>query len=269
MGDFLKNTLLNFFSKERLDYFLSPKETGYDITKTLLYSILFVSAAYVIYKVIKKLKIRVDMRLAIAVSPYIIFGSCLRVVKDAGVVNSYFFVTPGIYVFVFSVFFVVTLIALSLQKKFKIEYYKPLFLVGIFLIPFTISQLNFPNLQALVIVIVLLIPWICLFKFVRWSTSNKVVSSLQMFDATTTFVAMSFFGYYEQHVVPTLFINIFGPISFVIVKLIVVVSVLYIIDNFYESKSIDKEFALYLKLIMGILGAATGTRDIISLAAGI
>jgi uncharacterized membrane protein len=83
-----------------------------------------------------------------------------------------------------------------------------------------------------------------------------------MFDATTTVTAMTFFGYGEQHVLPTIFINLFsstlfGPFSFIVLKLIGVVPVLILIDKL----SSDKEFNNYLKLAIGILGAATGTRD--------
>lgn len=255
-------------SKENLDYFLSPKETGYDVPKTALYAVLLVAAAYIVYQILKKLKVKIDKKFVLAVSPYVIFGSCLRVIKDAGVVDSYLFVTPGIYVFVFGMFFVVLVVAMALQKKFKIEYYKSMFVIGLFLLPFLFSQLGFVNLNGVVIVFVLLIPWIAIFKFVRWSDSNKIVSVLHMFDATTTFVSMSFFGYIEQHIVPTFFINLFGPISFVILKLVVVVGVLYLVDKVSVSEE-DKEFARYLKLIIGTLGAATGTRDLITLAAGI
>jgi uncharacterized membrane protein len=189
------------------------------------------------------------------------------VLEDAGLTESYLFITPGIYVFVSSVLFIVLLVSIVLQKKFKIEYYKSVFIIGLLLLPFTLSQLNFTNLQAVGIIALILAPLIAVFKFklVKWPASNKIVLLLQIFDATTTFVAISLFGYSEQHVLPTFFINIFGPISFVILKIVAVFSALYLIDKF----AADREFGLYLKLIIGILGAATGTRDIISLAAGI
>jgi len=251
-----------------LDYWFAPREVGYDVPKTAIYGILLVLAVYIIYKVLKRLKIKVDERLAVSVVPYVAFGSSLRVLKDAGVVRSYFFQTPGIYVFVFSVFFAVLVVATALQKKFKIEYYKSVFVIGLFLLPFVFLQMGFPNLYALFIVGALLLPWVLIFRFVKWSTSNKIVSLVHMFDATTTFVSMSFFGYFEQHVVPTFFINMFGPISFVILKLVAIVGVLYLIDKYTDGIE-DKEFAPYLKLVIGILGAATGSRDLITLVAGI
>lgn len=73
-----------------LNYFLSP---GYDIPKTLTYSIAFVISIYLIFKLLKKIDIKVDRRLALALTPYIIFGGALRSLEDAGIVSSYWFVT--------------------------------------------------------------------------------------------------------------------------------------------------------------------------------
>lgn len=108
-----------------------------------------------------------------------------------------------------------------------------------------------------------------IFYLLRWDQSNKIVTLAQLFDATTTFVALNFFGksslgqmgFIEQHVVPTIIINIFGPFSFVIVKLIAIVSVLLLIDKFSD----EKEFSYFLKIVIGILGGATGSRDFIAL----
>lgn len=255
-------------SNEDVLRFLSPKEYGYTVWTTLAYAILLIAAAYVIFKILKRMKIRVDERLAVAVSPFVVFGSCLRVIKDAGIVDSYLFQTPGIYVFVFSIFFAVVLFAVALQKRLKIEYYKTVFFLGVMTLPFALAQLDYFNLLGGATIIVLLIPWVALFSFVKWQPSNKIVTLLHLFDATTTFVSMSFFGYYEQHIVPTFFINLFTPVSFVFLKLVVIVGVLHLIDKL-AAEDDDKEFAPYLKLVIGILGAATGTRDFITLLAGI
>jgi len=266
MSGVLKADLAELFSKNNIEYFLTPKESGWDFFNTTVYSVILVAAAYAIYRILKRIKVKIDERLAIAISPYIIFGGFVRVIKDAGALQSYIFQTPGIYVFVSSVFFAVFLVSMLLQKKFKIEYYKTAFVIGVFLLPSLILQLTYPRLYAVTFVAALLFPWFLLFKFIRWHTSNKIVTILHMFDATATYVSMSFFGYLEQHIVPTIFINTFGPISFVFLKIIVIVGVLYTIDKFFGD---DREFCLYIKLIIGILGAATGTRDVITLAAGI
>jgi len=48
------------FTKDLIDYFLSPKKTGYDVPKTLVYAIALIIAVYCIYKNLKKLNIKVD-----------------------------------------------------------------------------------------------------------------------------------------------------------------------------------------------------------------
>jgi len=246
-----------------LDYFLSPKKTGYDVPKTFTYAIVLILAVFLIFKILKKVKVRIDKRLAIAISPYIIFGSSLRVLEDLGLINSYFIITPGIYLFIFLICFSVLLISLLIEKRKGIPYFKTSFTFGLILVALILPQFKVVNFRGLLLVVISFIPWVLLFWKIlkKWDLTNRMVSLFQMFDASTTFVAVNFFRYSEQHIFPTYLINIFGPISFLFAKLIVIVSILILIDRFSK----DKEFNNYLKLIIGILGAATGTRDFIRL----
>lgn len=253
-----------------LDYFLAPKKTGYDIPKTLTYAIMLLISIYIIFKLLKKLKVKVDNKLAIAVLPYIIFGSTLRVLEDVNIISSYIFVTPGIYFLVFSIFFSVLLLSLAVERKRGIPYFKIPFIIGFILFSFSFALLRPTNFYSLFLVLVFFLPWLLIFFSLKgWDLANRIVSSVQMFDATVTFVALNFFGqsvlgnigFYEQHIVPTFIINLFGPISFIIVKFVTVISILILIDKFSDNK----EFARYLKLIIGILGLATGTRDLIAM----
>jgi len=245
-----------------LDYFLSPTKTGYDLPKTFVYSFVFIIAAYIIFKLLKKSNIKIDKRFALAITPYIIFGGILRSLEDAGVVSSYWFVTPGIYFLVFIIVTLIFSIGIFLQRKKGIPYFKTLFIIGLLLISFTTLQVKPVNFYGVFLVGLLLLPWVLIFYFIKkFGLTNRIVSVVQMFDATTTFVALNFFGYQEQHVLPNFFISLFGPVSFIFLKLIGVVAVLILIDKF----SSDKEFNSYLKLCIGALGGATGTRDLFTL----
>jgi len=245
-----------------VDYFLSPTKTGYDMPKTLVYSIVFVIAAYLIFRLLKKINVKVDKRLAVAITPYVFFGGILRSLEDAGSVNSYWFVTPGIYFFVFSVVLTALAASLLLQAKRKMPYFKVLFMAGLLLVSAAVTQVKPVNLSGAFLVGLFLLPWILIFYFFkRWNLPNRIVSTVQMFDATTTFVALNFFSYREQHVLPNFFISLFSPLSFVFLKLAGVVVVLVLIDRFSTNKELNR----YLKLLIGILGAATGTRDLFSL----
>lgn len=253
-----------------VEYFLQPKASGYDVPKTLTYALVLVVAVYGLYLLLKKLGVKSDFRLALAVSPYVVLGSAVRVLEDAGTLpDSFLFVTPMIYVLIFGVTFIVLLASLLAERKFGMPYYKPAFLTGVLILPFALGLLPAANLQAAVPVMLFFAPWLLVFKSIKWNGANKAVASLQMFDSTTTAVAMQFFGYGEQHVLPTAVIGAFGPFAFVLLKLVAVVAILVTIDKVSAGRSESKEFANYLKLVIGILGAATGTRDFVTLLAGV
>jgi len=258
------------FGQEIIDYFLTPTATGYTVSKTLAYSLVLIVAVYGIFRLLKKLGIKVDKKLVISIIPFIVFGSTLRVIQDAGLVDSYFFVTPGIYLLVFIMAFSSIMVSAILDKKYSMPYYKTSFILGVISLPFLFARLDIlANLEGCGLVLLMFLPWIILAKLHTWSLENKIVTLLHVFDSTVTAVSMKFFGYYEQHVFPTYFINIFGPFSFIFLKLAVIGSVLMIIDRIAKDEEIDDEFVFYVKLVIGILGAATGARDFITLVSGI
>jgi len=243
-------------------YNLFCNTTGYTTESTTIFAVILIIAVYVIFKALKFLKIKIDKRLAIAVVPYVILGSSLRVLKDSGMIENCLFQTPGIYFFVFGITFSLLIITTIIERKTHISYYKIMFIVGLILIGPVLGIIQYRNFIGIGYVIAYLIPWIILLKLIPWLTENKIVTGLHTFDGTVTFVSLNYFGYYEQHVLPSFIINLFGtPFSFVVLKFIALVTVLFIIDNY----STDKEFNNYIKLIIGILGASTGTRDFMRL----
>jgi uncharacterized membrane protein len=254
--------MLQDFSNSFAQYFLTQ---GYNPVNTTVYAFVFVVAAYFIFKILNKLKLKVDRKLAIGIAPFVLMGSIFRVLDDAGILSGFLFFTPGIYFFIFAVTIVALLASLFIQKKFKINYYKIMFLAGLVVDAIALNFLHFVNFYAAFVDIAFYFPWPVFFYLIKWNDANKIVASVQMFDANTTFVSLQFFNYQEQHVVPNIFINLFSPVSFIVVKAAAVIAVLILIDKFAE----DKEFANYLKLIIAILGGATSFRDFTRLVAGI
>jgi len=243
-------------------YNLFCSTTGYTVESTAIFSVILIVLVYLIFWILKLLKIKTDKRLAIAISPYIILGSSLRVLKDAGMIENCLFQTPGIYFLILGITLSLLIITTIIERKKTIPYYKVMFIIGLFLISPILGIIQYKNFIGIGYVIVYLIPWLIFLKLIPWLTENKIVTSLHTFDGTVTFVSLNYFGYYEQHILPRYLINLFGtPLSFVILKFIVLVGILYIIDKYSD----DKEFNNYIKLIIGILGAATGTRDILRL----
>ena len=246
---------------EVISYFTNPTAIPvYTVPKTLAYAFVLILGVLGIYEILKRLKVKVDRRLAIAVAPYVIFGGAARVLQDARLLSSYWLVTPGIYVFVFAITIIVLGVSLLLEKKFKIPYAKPMFLVGVVLATVPFMFLKFVNPIGAAYALLLFLPWLAIY-FVKWNLANKIVVLTQMFDATVTFVATSAYGLVELHVLSNFLISI-APISFVFVKLVAIVAFLLLIDRYAK----DKHFAAYLKLIVAILGMATGTRDFVELA---
>lgn len=251
----------DFLSKVFIEPILYSE--GYNPINTTVYAIIFVIAAFLTFKLLKKLKIKTDKRLAIAIAPFVVTGSLLRVLNDAGTVSSFIFTTPMIYFLIFGTTIVTLFVSLYFQKKLNISYHKIMFVVGLSIASVAVNLLQLRNFYGALLDISFFIPWPVIFYFVRWNAASKAVASIQMFDATTTFTSLEFFNYREQHVVPNIFINLFGPFSFIVLKAVAVIIVLVLIDKFSE----EKEYANYLKLVIGILGAATSLRDFTRLVA--
>ncbi len=73
---------------------------GYTIVSEITYGILLIIALYAIYKLIKKLKIKIDWRFCLALLPYILFGPVTRVLEDSEYFIepfTYWFISPLIY----------------------------------------------------------------------------------------------------------------------------------------------------------------------------
>ncbi len=99
-----------------------------------------------------------------------------------------------------------------------------------------------------------------------FTNENTFLLNVHMFDATTTFVALTYFNYFEQHVLPGFLINIFGPASMFILKLVVISAVLYIFDK--EMKN-DAEKRTFLKIVILILGMGPGIRNFLRMIVGV
>jgi uncharacterized membrane protein len=192
------------------------------------------------------------------------------VLVDSGIISSIvlriLLTTPNIYIVV--ALFVIPLLYLSilLDRRKVIAYHKLMFLLGLVLCSIAISFIHFVNLYGAVLIFLFTFPWLLFsFFFKRWSFENKFALFFQMLDANVTFVTLNFFSsfYKEQHVVPNFLINLFGLHSFIIAKLVAVVAILILIDKLSKNKELNK----YIKLIIGVLGAATGIRDALRLVA--
>jgi uncharacterized membrane protein len=196
------------------------------------------------------------------------------------------FPTPGSYVITFIIALIALLVSLAIQivstKLGKgLDYWKIMFIIGIVLILWNlyifppITDL-FPLLliSALVIIPTGIFYLIRRFHYIHpklnflkglLSNQNLGILSAHFLDASATFVALSYYGYLEQHIVPRLLFSVAGNTSFFALKIVVLLPVLYLIDKYAD----EGRFKNLLKIVILILGLAPGLRDLIRLMAGV
>lgn len=244
-----------------LEFLFKPAiETGYTWDKTLIYGVILILGVLLIFKMLKKLKFKIDGKFSLAIFPFVIFGGVLRVLRDLGILTSFLFATPYIYFLVAFITIFILLLSLFLEKKLGISYTKIVFLTGFIL--FSLAIVNIPlYLTRAIYVLTFFFPFLVFIGLLRWSKQNKAVTLIQTFDGITTFVSINFFGYSEQHVLPNFLIQTFGAFTFPLLKIVAIIFTLILIDKFFE----DKELKNYVKLCIAILAGGTSTRDFICL----
>lgn len=285
-------------------YFIDPirYNAGYNIVNTSVYAVIFVLMVFGVYKLLKKMKITVDKKFIFAIVPYIAMGGILRAVEDlwesAGtnfalqktflsplilvdaynVARNLLFTSPLIYIFAFFVALAALLLALILEKKSNIEYHKTWFVTGVVLDAVLLSQVRVADNFALVSVLSISAAWFFLIWIVRekipllrdkvLSQENSMLLGAHMFDATTTFVALQFFPYFEQHVVAGFFVSVLGPAGIYALKLPVILLVLYYLDKEMPEKH-DAEKRNFLKIAILALGLGPGLRNFLRTVMGV
>ncbi|VVB84376.1 Uncharacterised protein [uncultured archaeon] len=265
-------------------------DTSYNPVDTVTYAILLGISIFWVLRLLEKLKVEINSRFIIAVTPYIIAGSSLRVLEDSNIFTPplrYLFITPIIYFFIFAVTVSILALAVTLERKGTIKDYHKFF--GYFGIAWT-----FVNISALLMVgeVKNLIPAAAILALGFISTyavyfvsgrlnftllTNKLNISIlfsHLLDASSTFIGMDWLGYYEKHVAPTFFINLAGnyidhpSIVMYPLKLLVFIPVLYMLDNRFDVKKEGKLINL-MKLAILVLGLSPATRNTLRILMGV
>ena len=258
--------------------------SGYTVFNTVVYTLILAIFVVAIIKMFKKLDID-PISIFYAIIPFIFLGSSTRALVDNGFYpKTVFLITPGLYILVGVITIASFLLSIYLFNKMEIDYRYTLFFLGIiFSVPNIIlfSKLNFTA------IIYVLITWIIaslifmaiafLVLYVKNKNSHKAIEKIlkhkinfsivlaHLFDASTTYVAVEYFNYTEQHVLPNALNQLFDTyLTLFPMKLIVIVAVLYIIDQYFEDQTIKN----LLKLTVFVLGLAPGLRNILTLILG-
>ena len=266
--------------------------SGYTVFNTIVYTLILAIFILAIIKMFKKLEID-PLSIFYSIIPFIFLGSSTRALVDNGILpKTVFLITPGLYILIGLITIVSFLFSIYLFNKKGIDYRYSLFSLGvIFSLPNIIffSNVNYTVLINVILTwilsslifigIVFLVLYIRnnifktedkinLSKFIEKIKKYKINFSIvlaHLFDASTTYVAVEYFNYVEQHVLPNAINQLFDTyLTLFPMKIIVIVAVLYIIDQYFDDLTIKN----LLKLTVFVLGLAPGLRNILTLILG-
>ena len=265
-------------------YFIQPIEqnAGYNIINTLVFAVVLLGLSFwVIYPQLSRRGVKFDPKFAMAVVPYIVFGSALRVLEDLHVfprsatpLSPWFYViTPGIYIFVGLLAIAALLVSRTVSKRMGWNALNAFRNIGIAfaLVPLALDLANFklwiPFIGILLMASAISMALIWVLRKQKGGFAQNPLAHLALFaqvlDGSATFTALQFYSCSEEHVVSRAITNA-SPVLFLLVKIAVVLVVLY-----YLKKEVKDENLLgFLYLLVMILGLAPGLRDTITIAVG-
>ena len=264
--------------------------SGYTIFNTVVYTLILVIFILAIIKMFRKIEID-PISIFYSIIPFIFLGSSTRALVDNGIYpKTIFLITPGLYILVGMITIFSFLFSIYLFNKKGIDYrYTLLFLGILFSIPNIIffSNVNFTAIAYVILTwIIVSIIFLAMAFFVLYikniiveNNGEKNISNTlekikkykinfsillaHLFDASTTYVAVEYYNYYEQHVLPNAINQLFDTyLTLFPMKIIVIVAVLYIIDQYFDDLTIKN----LLKLTVFVLGLAPGLRNILTMA---
>jgi uncharacterized membrane protein len=261
-------------------YYIYPiiYDTSYNPVDTITWAIVLGLAILALIRLFQRRGISVDERLVLSTLPYILAGSTLRVIEDADLVDpswSYLLVTPLIFFLVF----LITAVSLAVTRRVQgEEYYQSYAAIGIIwtllnlVILSTVGFVNAWVIGAIFILGSILTAGIllCLRAFPSLgfldNRFNLMILFAHMQDASSTYIGVDWFSYYEKHVVPTFLIDLTGSAAIMFpLKLLILLPVLSMIDRSIEDPSMRN----LVKLTLITLGLAPAVRNTLRLALGV
>jgi uncharacterized membrane protein len=261
-------------------YYIDPiiYDTSYNLVDTLTWAIILGLAIIGLLKLLGRLNILMDKRLLLSTLPYVLAGSSLRVIEDADLALApwrYLLITPLIF---FLVFLITAAFLIITRKIWGEKFHAKYAAIGFIWTFFNLAALSTQGLKnAWVIAAVFLagsaLAGVVIFCGRRLSALNflderfnRMIIYAHMLDASSTYIGVDWFSYYEKHVVPTFFINLTGSAAIMFpLKLIVLLPVLYMINITMQEPSLRN----LTKLTLITLGLAPAVRNTLRLALGV
>ncbi|MFN3383767.1 MAG: DUF63 family protein [Archaeoglobaceae archaeon] len=243
---------------------------GYNVVNTITFAIILLVAVYLLYRFLEK-RFTIDKRFVFSTIPYIIFGSSVRVIEDAGFLDppaSYVFMSPFIFFLIFLLAFPTLLIARKFARE---KYYIPYSALGLIamLIPIALLfNLRVVNPLVLPYGLAMAVAVSATFYLALQKTRNSLsfaVMFSHMLDGFVTFIGIEYHGYVEIHVLPSIIVDTFGAIALPLVKFVVIAGILYFIDTSNEKEDLKN----FIKLALLVFGLAPALRNGIRITFGV
>ncbi|MBN2067249.1 MAG: DUF63 family protein [Candidatus Diapherotrites archaeon] len=258
-------------------------ESGtYGVVEYIVYgAVMLALCFFVIFPVLDRRGIKFNAKFMLALLPYILLGSALRVLEDMRILPSswnplepaYYLVTPGIYLLIAAVAIACLFISIAISKCLKKDSLKTFAAIGLILaLPVTAFELlsfkAWPGFLAVIALVIAITGLLVLaFRLLRLQLLkdglNQLAVASQALDGSATFVATQFFKCGEQHPLSGAFLDLL-PISFIIVKVALVLLIIYYVDREIKNENLGG----FIKVIIAVLGFATGLRDVLTLGVG-
>ena len=244
---------------------------GYTTLNTIVFGIILGMVILLIIRMFRWID-KDPKDLFIPIIHHMCFGSSARALVDNGIYPlTYLLVTPGIYLLT-GISAILTLLgSVLIERKTDRDYRYIIFMVGVVMCLPNLYYIQHLDLGVVFQVmgswVLVSVPFILLgFK---WSLLkdkfNLSVLLAHLLDASSTFIAVDYYGYGEQHVLPNALTQMAdSAIVMFPLKIAVILPSLYVIDTYVEDKTIRN----MLKLAIFILGLAPGLRNFLSLAMG-
>lgn len=285
-------------------YFLDPlrypgQVAPYNVVNTATFALMALVAVFLIYKLLRTLKVEIDGSFVFAVMPWAVLGSVVHVLEDAGVLprlvrvggfETYPFVTPYIYFLIFFASILALLLAKKISKsntEFNGRYQQfGIALVVLALLPL-LTRVQYA-LHGLLILALALVGTGVVFLLTRQLFKSKanpkgrpldklelLLAFAQSFDGAATAVGVGIgtptVHYVEQHVVGNAIFDFFGtPFAFYGVKLLFAALVIWAIRRELKTdKPDDARERAFLLMLLAIFGLAPGLRDALRLIVGV
>jgi len=271
-------------------YYLDPirGDEGYNLVNTITWAVVLGICIFGVFRLLKKLDVKITPRFILSILPFVLAGSSLRVIEDspAGIFHppfSYMLITPNIYFLVFGITVVCLWLSIRLQKAGLVKDYHPIF-AGFGLAWFLINLGTLLHFEDIVVayVPVFVIGAGTGLTFAFYLVARRLKSTIftdplnlsillaHMLDASSTYIGIDKLGYFEKHVLPSYLIKLTGTALVMYpLKLIIFVGVLYALDTQFEDDEDSHNLKMLIKMVILILGLSPATRNTIRMMLGI